>query len=95
MVCELEAKYKGIRECKAGSFTNKDGKLINYKDSYRLVFDQIIDGLPKQCEIKITKEIALNLAKNLNIYDNIVIKFSVIYLTAINIKISVVSVTKK
>ncbi len=95
MVCELEAKYKGIRERKAGSFTSKQGNVINYPDSYMLIFDQIIDGLPKQCEIKITKEIALNLAKNLNIYDNIVIKFSIIYYTAINIKISVVSVIKK
>ena len=73
MVCELEAKYKGIRECKAGTFTNHDGKTFNYPDSYKLLFDQIINGLPKQCEIKITKETALNLAKNLNIYDNVYI----------------------
>lgn len=95
MVCELEAKYKGIKEIKAGSFTNKDGKLINYKDSYKMLFDQILDGLPKETEIKITKEIALNLAKNLNIYDNIVIKFSVVYYNANNIKFSVISVIKK
>ena len=95
MVCELEAKYKGIKEKKAGTFTTKEGKVINYKDIYKLVFDQIIDGLPKETEIKITKEIALNLAKNLNIYDNIVIKFSVVYYNADYIKISVVSVTKK
>lgn len=95
MVCELEAKYKGIRESKAGTFTNHEGKTFNYPDSYKLIFDQIINGLPKQCEIKISKETALNLAKNLNIYDNIVIKFSVVYYTAINIRISVVSVTKK
>ena len=95
MICVLEAKYKGIREIKAGSFINHDGKTIKYPEGYRLLFDQIVDGLPKQCEIKISKEVALNLVKNLNIYDNIVIKFSVIYLTAINIRISVVSVTKK
>ena len=95
MVCELEAKYKGIKEKKAGSFTTKEGKLVNYKDTYKLLFDQIIDGLPKETEIKITKEIALNLAKNLNIYDNIVIKFSVVYYNTEYIKISVISVTKK
>ena len=95
MVCELEAKYKGIKEKKAGSFTTKEGKLVNYTDTYKLLFDQIINGLPKETEIKITKEIALNLAKNINIYDNIVIKFSVVYYNADYIKISVVSVIKK
>lgn len=95
MVCELDAKYKGIREIKAGSFINHDGKTIKYPEGYRLFFDQIVDGLPKQCEIKISKETALNLAKNLNIYDNIVIKFSIIYYTAINIRVSVISVNKK
>lgn len=95
MVCELEAKYKGIKERKAGTFTNEKGQTINYKDGYKLIFDQIINGLPKETEIKITKEIALNLAKNLNIYDNIVIKFSVVYYNANNINISVVSVIKK
>ena len=94
MICELDAKYKGIKEHKAGSFI-KNGKTINYKDGYNLLFDQIIDGLPKETKIKISKEIALNLAKNLNIYDNIVIKFSVIYYNTDNIKFSVISVNKK
>ena len=94
MVCDLDCVYKGIKEIKGGSFQNEKGDTINYNDSYRIRFDQIIAGLPKETEIKITKELALNLAKNLQIYDKIVITFNVIIYNSNTIRINVKNVKK-
>ena len=94
MVCSLECVYKGIKEIKGGTFQNDKGQTINYKDSYRIRFDQIIAGLPKETEIKITKELALNLARNLQIYDKIVITFNVIIYNPNTIRINVTNVKK-
>ena len=94
MVCSLECVYKGIKEIKSGTFQNDKGETINYKDSYRIRFDQIIAGLPKETEIKITKELALNLARNLQIYDKIVITFNVIIYKPNTISIIVTNVKK-
>ena len=53
MVCSLECVYKGINEIKAGSFKDKDtGELISYPDIYRIRFDQILSGLPKETEFR-------------------------------------------
>ena len=94
MVCELECVYKGIKEIKGGTFQNDKGETINYKDSYRIRFDQIIAGLPKETEMKITKELALNFARNLQIYDKIVITFNVIIYNANTIRVSVNNIKK-
>lgn len=94
MVCDLDAVYKGIKEIKGGSFQNENGETINYKDSYRIRFDQTIAGLPKETEIKITKELALNLARNFQLYDKIVITFNVIIYKPNTIRISVNNVKK-
>lgn len=94
MVSELECVYKGIKEIKGGSFLNEKGETINYNDTYRIRFDQILSGLPKETEIKITKELALNLARNLQIYDKIVIKFNIIIYNSKTIRVNIDSVKK-
>lgn len=94
MVSELQCIYKGIREVKAGSFQNENGETINYKESYRLRFDQTIGGLPKETELKITKELALNLAKNLQLYDKIVINFNIIVYNSSSIRVNINNVRK-
>lgn len=78
MKATLECVYKGIEEHKAGSFTNADGKEISYNAYYRICFDQIINGLPKETTLKITKELALNSAKYFTLYDKIVITFNIV-----------------
>lgn len=94
MVCNLECVYKGIKEIKAGSFINENGETINYKESYRLRFDQIIAGLPKETETKISKELALNIARNLQIYDKIVINFNIIIYNSTTIRVNITNVRK-
>lgn len=94
MVSELQCIYKGIREVKAGSFQNEKGDTINYKESYRIRFDQTISGLPKETELKITKELALNLAKNFQLYDKIVINFNIIVYNSSSIRININNVRK-
>ena len=94
MVCELECVYKGIKETKGGSFLNEKGETINYNDYYKIRFDQIISGLPKETEIKITKELALNIAKNLQIYDKIVIKFNIIIYNSKTIRVKIDNIKK-
>ena len=79
MTSQLECIYKGIREIKAGEFINTNGEKIKYNEYYKLRFDQIINGLPKETEIKIKKELALNVVKNFNIYDKIVITFNILF----------------
>lgn len=94
MVSNLECVYKGIKEIKGGTFTNEKGETINYKESYRIRFDQIIAGLPKETELKITKELALNIAKNLQLYDKIVITFNVTIYNSNTIRIIVNNIKK-
>lgn len=94
MVCELECVYKGIKEIKGGTFQDENGQTINYNDFYRIRFDQIIGGLPKETEVKITKELALNIAKNIQIYDKIVISFNIIIYNSKTIRVTINNVKK-
>lgn len=78
MVAELECVYKGIKEVPNGSFTNENGEIVNYDKFYKIRFDQIINGLYKETEIKISKDLALNVAKNYKVYDKIIIVFNIV-----------------
>ena len=94
MKCSIEAIYKGIRETKAGSFINTQGETINYNDSYKLFFDQFINGIYKETCLKITKDIAFNLKPNFKAYDKIVIKLDITIYGNDNISVKVVSIEK-
>lgn len=76
----LDCVYKGIKEIKAGSFTDVNGKTINYTDSYKIVIDEIVNDRAITRELKIKKELALNISKNYKLYDNICISFDVYFL---------------
>lgn len=95
MKTAIEALYKGIRETKAGSFINNNGETINYNSSYKLIFDQMINGRPKETELKITKETAINLMPNTKLYDKIVINLDITIYGNNNIAVKVVSIEKK
>lgn len=94
MKTSLECVYKGIKEIKAGSFVNEKGHSIEFPTYYKIRFDQIINGLPKETEFKLNKELALNTAKNLSIYDNIVINFNVVIYTNKNIFLQITDIKK-
>lgn len=95
MKCAIEGIYKGIRETKAGSFVNNNGQTINYNGSYKIIFDQLLNGMPKETELKISKEIAVNLLPNAKPYDKIVINLDVTIYGNNNIAVKVVSIEKK
>lgn len=95
MKTAIEGLYKGIRETKAGSFINTNGQTINYNGSYKIIFDQLINGIPKETELKITKEIAMNLMPNSKLYDKIVINLDITIYGNNNIAVKVVSIEKK
>ena len=95
MKTAIECIYKGIKETKAGSFVNSYGQTINYNGSYKIVFDQIIKGIPKETELKIAKEIAVNLIPNLKAYDRVVINLDITIYGNNNIAVKIVSIEKK
>lgn len=95
MKTAIEGIYKGIREVKSGSFINPNGQTINYNGSYKIIFDQLINGIPKETELKITKEIAMNLMPNLKPYDKIVLNLDMTIYGNNNIAVKVVSIEKK
>lgn len=95
MKAAIESIYKGIKETKAGSFINSNGQTINYNASYKIVFDQLINGLPKETELKIAKDIAININPNLKAYDRIVINLDITIYSNKNVAIRVVSIEKK
>lgn len=95
MKSAIEVLYKGIREVKSGSFVNTNGQTVNYNGSYKLIFDQLINGLPKETELKVSKDIAMNLMPNLKPYDKIVINLDITIYGNNNIAIKVVSIEKK
>lgn len=91
----IEGIYKGVKEIKAGSFINSKGQNIKYSDSYKLIFDQIVNSIPKECDLKISKDIALNVIPNLKAYDKIVINLDVTIYGNNNVAVKVVSIEKK
>lgn len=95
MKLSIECIYKGIREIKAGSFINNNGQSINYNGSYKIIFDQILNGVPKETELKISKEIAMNILPNSKPYDKIVINLDITIYGNNNISVKVVSIEKK
>lgn len=95
MKSAIEGIYKGIRETKAGSFINTQGQTINYNGSYKIIFDQLINGIPKETDLKITKEIAMNIMPNCKPYDKIVINLDITIYGNNNISVKVVSIEKK
>lgn len=94
MKSSLECVYKGIEEYKGGSFLSPDGKEISYNAYYKLRFDQILNGLPKETSIRISKELALNTAKYFTLYDKIVINFNIIIYTSKNIICKITDIKK-
>ena len=95
MKCAIEAIYKGVKETKAGSFINTQGEKINYNDSYKLFFDQFINGIYKETSLKIKKELAINIIPNFKAYDKIVINLDITIYGNDNISIKIVSIEKK
>lgn len=95
MVTSQEVKFKGIKCVPAGSFTNEKGQQINYKETYRIIFDQIINGLPKETFLKIPKEHALNIGQNFKLYDDVIITFNVIIYSSNNISVTLKDIRKK
>lgn len=95
MKCSIEGLYKGIRETKAGSFINTQGQKINYNGSYKIIFDQLINGIPRETDLKITKDIAMNIMPNCKPYDKIVINLDITIYGNNNISVKVVSIEKK
>lgn len=94
MKCALLCKYKGVKHIQAGSFII-DGVEKSYKESYKLIFDQIFNDIPKECSLKIKKELALNISANCKPYDNIVINLDIDIYDNSNIRLNVVSIEKK
>ena len=95
MKTSIECIYKGIKETRPGSFVNSYGQTINYNGCYKIVFDQLIKGLPKETELKISKELAINLTPNLKAYDRTVINLDITIFSNNNIAVKVVSIEKK
>lgn len=91
----IEGVYKAVKEVKSGSFVNEKGETINYKGGYKLIFDQNLNGIPKETELKIDKEIALNIQPSFKPYDRIVINFDVLIYGNNNVSIKILSVEKK
>lgn len=95
MKCAIEVVYKGIREIKAGSFINSNGENVNYNGSYKIIFDQNINGMPKETELKLNKETALNILPTCKPYDKIVINLDITIYGNNNVAVKVVSIEKK
>lgn len=87
--------FKGIKEKKAGSFTNKEGKLINYNDTYKILVDEIYEGVAYTREFKLKKEMALALSPLLKLYDNIVITFDIVLLNDNEFYLKIINIVKQ
>lgn len=94
MKAQLECIYKGIQEVKGGSFLNTEGQKIEYKTFYKLRFDQIINGLPKETDIRINNELALNTARNFSLYDKVVITFNIVIYSKSKVNIKITDIKK-
>lgn len=94
MKTAIQCVYKGVREVKAGSFINSNGEKIEYKNSYKLVVDQLINGIPKETDLKVSREIAINIMPNFKPYDKIVVNLDIIVYSNNNVAVTVVSVEK-
>lgn len=87
--------FKGIKEKKAGTFTNKEGKLINYNDTYKILVDELCEGVAYTREFKLKKEMALALSTLLKLYDNIVITFDIVLLNDKEFYLKIINIVKQ
>lgn len=94
MVARIECVYKGIKEVKAGSFITNEGQTVEYKGGYKIIFDQVINNIPKETELKIDKNIALNIIPTFKPYDKIVITFDIVIFGNNNVSVKINSVEK-
>lgn len=95
MKTAIQGVYKGVREVKGGSFIDNNGNTIKYDNFYKIIFDQVVNGMPKETVLKISKDIALNITPVFKPYDNIVINLDIAIYNNRDIVIKVVSIEKK
>lgn len=76
MKCVGNFKFKGLTKRDGGSFTNTNGKVINYKESYNLKVDeQTENGIyERQFKVSVDSPLVPELMA-LDLYDDITLDF--------------------
>lgn len=77
MITSQEIIYKGIKEIKAGQFINSKGETVKYRNSYKIRFEMINNGLPDIFSCRIDQEKALQVAQTFKIGDKAKIYFDI------------------
>lgn len=78
MKCVGNFKFKGLTKREGGSFTDSNGKVINYKESYSLKVDeQTENGIyERQFKVAIDSPLIPELS-TFELYDDITLEFDV------------------
>ncbi len=78
MKCVGNFKFKGLMKREGGSFTDANGKVINYKESYSLKVDEQTENgiFERQFKIAIDSPLVAELSA-LELYDDITIDFDI------------------
>ena len=56
MNCLGKFKFKGIEKREGGSFTNAEGKVVNYQASYVVTVDEEVDGKIYERKLKFSAQ---------------------------------------
>lgn len=71
--------FKGIEEKKAIEFTNSAGSTVSIPEHFKINVDEIYEGRCITRQLRINREIALNVSKNFKLYDPIIISLDVYF----------------
>lgn len=78
MKCRGNFKFKAMTKRDAGEFTNNNGELIKYNESYSLKVDEITnEGIYERTFRVATDSSIIKALENAKPYDDIVIEFDV------------------
>ena len=79
MNCNGVFNFRGIEKREGGSFTNSEGKVIDYKPSYVVFVDEDVNGkiFERKFKFPIENEALYRKFSELDIYDKIEVYFDI------------------
>lgn len=79
MNCKGNFVFKGLEKRDSGTFTDPNGRVVNYPESYVLKVDENTDNgiYERRFKVKVDNTVLLNKLKNLKPYDKVNLLFDI------------------
>lgn len=94
MKCQGKFKFRGLSQKDGGTFTNSNGRVINYNSSYQLKLDETTDKgvYERTFKIPLDSPLIAQLAQK-QMYDEIIMEFEIVFFGS-NVRVIPVALIK-